>query len=252
MNENNDYNNNNIGGSNKKKRKVGRQRKEKKDVSASTIARTKNLKLLTMYNNAEVEISRLKKENKDLKQRIKHLEPAFESEETIDNATLKRNAINDFIDSVKTLNEVMGGTDVLIYLCKEVGKLQLNIEYASRKKKSKENFAVVFLETILELLGIPDHFRPASFTSSSIAEGNRIEILNPNLLKFVDDLAVGGLYPYFSYLVHQRLQNDEKNSNYIKTNINELKTCLGKCFHLVWIGLNLLFYNIFCKINLKT
>ena len=181
MNENNDYNNNNIGGSNKKKRKVGRQRKEKKDVSASTIARTKNLKLLTMYNNAEVEISRLKKENKDLKQRIKHLEPAFESEETIDNATLKRNAINDFIDSVKTLNEVMGGTDMLIYLCKEVGKLQLNIEYASRKKKSKENFAVVFLETILELLGIPDHFRPASFTSSSIAEGNRIEILNPNL-----------------------------------------------------------------------
>ena len=109
MNENNDYNNNNIGGSNKKKRKVGRQRKEKKDVSASTIARTKNLKLLTMYNNAEVEISRLKKENKDLKQRIKHLEPAFESEETIDNATLKRNAINDFIDSVKTLNEVWVG-----------------------------------------------------------------------------------------------------------------------------------------------
>ena len=220
--------------SNNKKRKIGRPKRERKDISVPNMARAENEKFRKLYNDAQDEIFRLQNENKDLKQRIKYLETAFESEETIDNATLKRNAINDFIDSVKTLNEVMGGTDMLIYLCKEVGKLQLNIEYASRKKKSKENFAVVFLETILELLGIPDHFRPASFTSSSIAEGNRIEILNSNLLKFVDDLAVDGLYLYFSYLVHQRLQNDEKNSNYIKTNINELKTCLGKCFHLVW------------------
>ena len=106
-------NGNNIGGSNhnyfssNKRRKVGRPKK--RNTSDARMARTNNSKLIDMYNNAEVEISRLKKENKDLKQRIKHLEPAFESEETIDNATLKRNAINDFIDSVKTLNEVWVG-----------------------------------------------------------------------------------------------------------------------------------------------
>ena len=59
MNENNDYNNNNNGGSTNKKRKVGRQRKEEKDVSASKIARTKNAKLTTMYNNAEKKIEDL-------------------------------------------------------------------------------------------------------------------------------------------------------------------------------------------------
>jgi hypothetical protein len=162
--------------SNNKKRKIGRPKKHRKDVSASHMAIAENKKFRKLYNDAQDEICRLQNEIKYFKKRIKSLEPAFDPEETIDNAT----AINDFIDSVKTLNKVMGGTDVLIYLCKEVGKLQLNIENAFRKKKSKENFAVIFLETILELLGIPDHFRPVSFTSSSTAEGDRIEILNPN------------------------------------------------------------------------
>ena len=95
--------------SNNKNRKIGRPKRERKDVSVPNMARAENEKFRKLYNDAQDEIFRLQNENKDLKQRIKYLETAFESEETIDNATLKRNAINDFIDSVKTLNEVWVG-----------------------------------------------------------------------------------------------------------------------------------------------
>ena len=114
-------NGNNIGGSNhnyfssNKRRKVGRPKK--RNTSDARMARTNKSKLIDMYNNAQGEIFRLQNENKDLKQRIKYLEPAFESEETIDNAceklkrealASKKQAIRYFESSIKTLKHHYG------------------------------------------------------------------------------------------------------------------------------------------------
>ena len=103
--------------SNNKKRKIGRPKRERKDVSVPNMARAENKKFRKLYNDAQDEIFRLQNENKDLKQLIKHLEPAFESEETIDNAceklkrealASKKQAIRYFESSIKTLKDHYG------------------------------------------------------------------------------------------------------------------------------------------------
>lgn len=158
----------------------------------------------------------------DLKRRIRRLQPVLTNR-----VKRQEEIVKSFKDAVKKLNDTFDGKTTLKYLLEEVGTVKLNITYANRKKKSKENFATHFLEAILKLLKIPNHFKQSTLSSSSDEDDNNtIEILNVNLLKFVDDLADEGLYPYFSYLVHKCIENDETSSNWVKKNIDELTKSL--------------------------
>ena len=153
MNENNDYNNNNNGGSTNKKRKVGRQRKEEKDVSASKIARTKNAKLTTMYNNAEKKIEDLNASLNAVKEDNNILKKEWEKLKREALAS-KKQAIRYFESSIKTLKHHYGKSHTRKVLIKELGKIHL---------EKNENIASDLISAVLSMLGIrSDYLEPLS------------------------------------------------------------------------------------------